>query len=269
MLRIGGRPTDIVVPVGGKYSTFCKNLESAGVTRCEYLEEAGKSPRFLSSFALLQEKLGSVSLEGLLLPGSYRVRLKFLDSSCETCDPEPVLRHNAEAFLRAVLPVTLKRLRPLEERHGLSVYQQIILASIVEKEAVANQDYDRVAAVFLRRLRRNMPLGSCPAVEYALGFHRPFLLFRDIRIRSPYNLYVKKGLPPGPIAFFSDQALQGVLYPADSDDLFFVYDWTLQKLLFASHYSLHEKNAEQARKNYIQKFGRKNLYRADYDRFYK
>lgn len=232
------------------------------------LERAGQSDEFKRARDALQSKIGRFQLEGLLIPGTYRVRLQSSDPRCLSCD-EPMYQRNAVALLKAMLPATLKRLESMKERHGLSIYEQIILASIVEKEAVSNADYDRVAAVFLRRLQRNMPLGSCPAVEYALGFHRPFLLFKDIRIRSPYNLYVNRGLPPGPIAFFTSGALAGVENPATTDDLFFVYDWTLSKLFFANRYSFHEKNAERARKNYIEKFGRRSLYRADYDRFYE
>jgi UPF0755 protein len=70
----------------------------------------------------------------------------------------------------------------------------------VEKESVKKENFEEVASVFFNRMRTGQTLGSCPTVEYALGYHRPFLLESDVRIQSPYNVYRNKGLPPTPIA---------------------------------------------------------------------
>jgi len=101
----------------------------------------------------------------------------------------------------------LRSVKPVAQ---LTPYQQLILASIVEKEDIAGKNYDLVASVFLNRLTWGDCLASCPTVEYALGYHRAFLTRYDISIPSPYNVYLRKGLPPTPICFFSDRALQAV-----------------------------------------------------------
>ena len=152
---------------------------------------------------------------------------------------------------------------------SLSLRQRIILASIVEKEAVSNRNYPEVASVFLNRLDRSMVLGSCPTVEYGLGYHRPFLLFDDLELQSDYNVYKRAGLPPGAIAQFSDDAYRAVLRPANTEDIFFVYDWTTGALHFAVEYRDHKRNAADARKNFIQKYGREQMYRRFNNLYYE
>ncbi|MEQ9365924.1 MAG: endolytic transglycosylase MltG [Leptospirales bacterium] len=199
--------------------------------------------------------------EGLFVPGRYT------RESGESVDD----------LIRRLLEATGRRLR----RGGISVadynipglefnaYRQMTLASIVEKEAASNRGYEGVAAVFLNRLRENEVLGSCPTVEYALGYHRPFLLFKDLELKSPYNAYKRRGLPPTPIAFFSDEAFAAVREPIDSAAYFFVYDWTTGDLIFADDYGAHKRNARGARERFIAKFGKETLYKKYDGLFYE
>lgn len=206
--------------------------------------------------------------EGMFVPGSYAIELP-----AEIAIQSPQVR--ARYLIMQLLERTERRLaekrvnESSSSSSGLDAYEQMILASIVEKEAVSNRDYDKVASVFLNRLRKNQPLGSCPTVEYALGFHRPFLLFKDLELDSPYNVYVRKGLPPTPIAFFSDGALAAALQPAQTDYFFFVYDWTTRNLVFTAEYADHKRNAQTARENFIQHYGRDVMYKAFPDKFYE
>lgn len=153
--------------------------------------------------------------------------------------------------------------------HSLDRRQRVILASIVEKEAVSNQQYERVASAFLNRLSTGQVLGSCPTVEYGLGYHRPFLLFKDLELQSDYNVYRRPGLPPGPVAQFSDDAYRAVLNPARTRDVFFVYDWTSGQLHFAVEYREHKNNAARARKNFIERYGKDMMYRRFDDLYYE
>ncbi len=176
---------------------------------------------------------------------------------------------NAGKIIRRLVQESTWNLDDVSQFNGLRGYEQLVLASIIEKEAVANRDYERVASVFYNRLKMGSQLASCPAVEYALGYHRPFLKREDIRIDSPYNLYTRGGLPPTPISFFGEEALNAVKKPLESNLLYFVYDWTLSRLTFAAAYQEHLENARRARENYTKMYGANALYRIHYDKYYE
>ncbi|MBN2691162.1 MAG: endolytic transglycosylase MltG [Burkholderiaceae bacterium] len=101
--------------------------------------------------------------------------------------------------------------------------QALILASIIEKETGNPQDRDKVAAVFINRLRAGMPLQSDPTVIYGMGArYQGNLTKRDLQTLTPYNTYLIKGLPPAPIALPGESALQAALHPAPIKALYFV-----------------------------------------------
>lgn len=104
-----------------------------------------------------------------------------------------------------------------------SPYEALILASIVEKETANNDEYVRIASVFVSRLEKGMLLQADPAVIYGLG--EKFdgdLRKRDLNSDTPYNTYLHKGLPPTPIAMPSERSIAAVLRPEPGDDLYFV-----------------------------------------------
>ncbi|HEX6941017.1 MAG TPA: endolytic transglycosylase MltG [Longimicrobiales bacterium] len=107
---------------------------------------------------------------------------------------------------------------------GMTEREVVTLASIVEKEAKVREEMPLIAAVYHNRLRIGYPLQADPTVQYALGEHQTRLLYDHINsvADNPYNTYHHAGLPPGPIASPSEQALDAALYPADVKYLYFV-----------------------------------------------
>ncbi len=112
--------------------------------------------------------------------------------------------------------------------HGLTVYQAVTLASIVERETVSEEEMPVIASVFYNRLAAGMKLESDPTVQYALGYNAAQgtwwtnpLRLTDLKIDSPYNTYVYSGLPPAPIANPGPAALQAVAFPANTKYLYF------------------------------------------------
>ncbi|NOX96270.1 MAG: endolytic transglycosylase MltG [Alphaproteobacteria bacterium] len=107
--------------------------------------------------------------------------------------------------------------------------EAIILASIVEKETSVSGERSRIAAVFVNRLKRGMRLESDPTIIYGLTGGEPLgrgLRQSELRRETPYNTYIIRGLPPTPIGNPGKAAIEAVLQPAETDDLFFVADGT-------------------------------------------
>jgi UPF0755 protein len=116
----------------------------------------------------------------------------------------------------------INEIKPRMENTSLTFDEVINLASIVEKEALLDEERDEVAKVFLNRLDINMKLQSCATVNYANGVWKERLTYEDIEIDSPYNTYIIEGLPPTPINSPGKVSIISVLEPADVDYLFFV-----------------------------------------------
>lgn len=98
----------------------------------------------------------------------------------------------------------------------------VTMASIVEKEARVPEERPVIAAVYYNRLRRGMLLQADPTVQYALGHHVGRVLYKDLTVESPYNTYVHKGLPPGPVASPGAASLAAAANPANVPYLYFV-----------------------------------------------
>ena len=123
----------------------------------------------------------------------------------------------------------------------------IILASIVEKEAIADNERPIIAGIFLNRLAKGMKLESCSTVLYAMGINKERLTFKDLKFDSPYNTYKYKGLPPGPICNPGAESIDAVLYPQQTDSLFFVSKGNGTHY-FSSTFEQHVKNKIESKK---------------------
>jgi UPF0755 protein len=114
------------------------------------------------------------------------------------------------------------------ENSGLSLFEGVTLASIVQREAVVEEEQSLIASVFLNRLRTGIKLDSDPTVQYALGLQEGQntwwpnpLNEEDLMVDSLYNTYLYPGLPPGPIANPGLSAIQAVAFPDESPYFYF------------------------------------------------
>jgi UPF0755 protein len=149
-------------------------------------------------------------LEGYLFPDTYR--FMYGTSAREA------VRDMVRRFENIWEPAWDSRVAEM----GMSRHAVITLASIVEKEARLAEERPVIAAVYHNRLRQGMPLQADPTVQYAIGEHRTRVLYRDLKIDSPYNTYRNRGLPPGPIASPGRASIEAALFPANVPYRYFV-----------------------------------------------
>lgn len=148
------------------------------------------------------------NLEGYLFPDTYRFPVG--ESG------EQIAQRMVGNFDKLVARATERG------RSGRSLRDIVIVASLVEREARVERDRARIAGVITNRLRRGMRLQIDATVQYARGQHKSRLLFRDLKIESPYNTYKIAGLPPGPICNPGLPSLRAALSPETHPFLFYV-----------------------------------------------
>jgi UPF0755 protein len=167
-----------------------------------------------SRYSFLAARPAGASLEGFLFPDTYRVPT--------TATPQEIIGLMLDNWGTRV-PQNMRENLP----EGISLYQALIVASIVEREAAIDSERSTIAGVYYNRLRGNPPLmlQSDPTVQYAVGKEGnwwPIVQPADLRVNSPYNTYQVTGLPPGPICNPSLKSIQAAFAPAQTDYLFFV-----------------------------------------------
>ena len=151
------------------------------------------------------------SLEGYLFPDTYT-----FDKSASA---KEIIQKMAKTFLKkGMRPGYKKRAQEL----GFDFNQIVTLASIIEKETGQASERRKISSVFHNRLKKNMRLQSDPTVIYAIPNFDGNIHKRDLSIKSPYNTYKVKGLPPGPIANPGHASINAALFPETSKHLYFV-----------------------------------------------
>ncbi len=152
----------------------------------------------------------SKKLEGYLFPNTY-----FLPPQTDENEVIKTLNNEFNKYWTKEKEDRLQRI-------NMSKKDVVILASIVEREAVSDNERPVIAGVFINRLKKRMRLESCATVLYAMGENKERLTYADLEFQSPYNTYRHFGLPPAPICNPGAKALDAVLYPAITNSLYFV-----------------------------------------------
>ena len=155
-------------------------------------------------------RLEGDSLEGYLFPDTYRLTRGLSE--------EAIVQRMARRFQEVFGPEEQARARALE----MSALEVVTLASLIEREAHVPEERPVISAVFHNRLRRGMPLQSDPTVMYGLSRFSGRLTKANLQAPSPYNTYLRQGLPPGPIANPGRASIMAALYPVSSRYLYFV-----------------------------------------------
>jgi len=200
---------EVTLPEGLRLDEIATRFDDAGVTDAALFLARARDGAFARSLGLEAD-----SFEGYAYPETYRFR--------RHTQPEEVLERMLAEFNRRLTPSD--RLA-LSNSH-LTLHEVVTLASIVEKESAQVDERPLIAGVYRNRLRLRMRLQSDPTVIYGIvqtkGYFDGDIRSHDLRDDTVWNTYTRNGLPPGPIASPSIEAIRAVLFPADVPYLYFV-----------------------------------------------
>jgi UPF0755 protein len=206
----------VTIPEGWRVEQIAEMLaEKVSVDADQFLDLV-QGGRF--NYQFLQDRPPGATLEGFLFPDTYYL---------------PV-QPTADDIIERMLAVFDQRftvgMRQMAVEREMTIYEVVTLASIVEREAVVAEERPIIAGVFLNRLEAGMNLDACPTVQYALGYQEdtgqwwktPLTLEELEQVNSPYNTYLHRGLPPGPICNPGLASMLAVLQPVETDYLYFL-----------------------------------------------
>ena len=209
---ISGKTTTIkfTIPEGFGIKEIAERLSDEGLVDKEKFLKLAKD---YAPYDYVEHKENvRYAAEGFLFPDTYEIH--------SDVSEKDIMDMMAQDFDQRLT----KKLRDRAEEMHLSIYDLVTLASLVEKEARYEEDRPIIAQVFFKRLRIGMPLQSDTTLQYLLDAPKEDVTIADTKMESPYNTYQNYGLPPGPIASPGMAAIEAVLYPADTDYLYFVAD---------------------------------------------
>jgi UPF0755 protein len=196
---------EVTVNPGANLYDVAELLEEKNLVAAETFLASAASPAVLRRLEIPGE-----SVEGYLFPESYIF--------VKPVTPEEILEFMVRQFRRKVPPDAVKRAKEA----GLSLHQVVTIASIIEKETGVEGEKPIVSAVIRNRLDLGMPLQMDPTVIYGVKRFDGTVTRKDLRTEGPYNTYLNRGLPPGPISNPGASALDAALTPSKAEYLFFV-----------------------------------------------
>lgn len=233
------QPIEVTFVEGQRAEEFGAALEEAGYPNGQQVfMDALESPEVRERWDFLADVPEDGSINGFLFPNTYTVSTDWTG--------EDIVNRMLEEFDAQVSEETREQLAD----QGLSIYDAVTVASIVEREAVVTEERPIIAAVYLNRIEEGMMLQADPTVQYAVGepgnwWPAP-LTNEQLEVDSPYNTYTTEGLPPGPISNPGIASIQAVAQPADVNYLFlFATQDGSGEHVFAETYEEHQENVCQ------------------------
>lgn len=204
----------------------------------EKLEKKGfLSKKTFYSYVFNKENVEKFGLKGSSFEGYFPPETYYLRKDADI-----------QQIIKSFLKIFNKRYQPvLKNTNGLSDYEIMIIASLVEKETSVPEEKPIIAGIIIKRLKKGMKLQIDPTVIYALKLQGKWygkLEKKDMKVDSPYNTYLNSGLPPTPISSFSLQTLKSVINYKETDFLYF-FSKDGKRHIFSRSYKEHLKNIKK------------------------
>jgi UPF0755 protein len=234
----------LTVPEGYTVKQIAEKVnQQFGVDANEFLVAAEQHTGFKASvFSQIpdQPQLRN-RLEGYLFPETYEWRA---DIKVEDMIDKMMLELDNKL---ASLPSNWQQTM---EARGQSLHQMLTIASLIEREAVLDEERPIISGIIQNRLQKKMELQIDATVQYLFDKPKDRLFEKDLQVDSPYNTYNHKGLPPGPIASPSLASIKAAIFPVESPYFFYVTKKDGTKAhYFAETYDQHQKNNALSKKN--------------------
>ena len=201
--RVKGYP--VMIPEGFTMRRIADRLAEKGIVDRDRFMAVATDPAFLMS-----QGIEGGSAEGYLFPDTYIFS--------RAVEEERVIRFMLDQLRRRLTGNMILRMDQLDMTMG----EVLTLASIIEKEGGPPDEKPLISAVFHNRLERGMKLQSDPTIIYGMDDFDGNLKREDLKMDTPYNTYIIRGLPPGPICSPGLEAITAALYPAEVNYLYFV-----------------------------------------------
>ncbi|MDI6744535.1 MAG: endolytic transglycosylase MltG [Thermodesulfovibrionales bacterium] len=196
---------DITIVEGDSLLEIGEKLAETNIIDREGFEELSKDKSFLRSY-----NIDAPSIEGYIFPDTYKL-------------PKGIEPENALGMMiNSLREKYSDKLKERAAQLGFSEKEVLTLASIIEKEAIINSERPLISAVYHNRLKKRMQLQADPTAIYGIKRSGERITMSDLKKKTPYNTYIIKGLPPGPIASPSIKSITAALYPADVPYIYFV-----------------------------------------------
>ena len=197
----------------------------------DFLKNAREPQRFHEKYQFLQDE-NIKTLEGYLFPDTY-----FFSKEINT---EGIIEKMLDNFNKKLT----ESLREEIKSQGKTISEIITMASILEMEVRNKNDREVVSGIFWNRIKNRQPLQSDITLTYVLGVKKKQYSIEDTKADSPYNTYLNKGLPPGPISNPGMDAIIAALHPKATEYSYFLSDPDTGETVFAKTFEEHKKNKE-------------------------
>lgn len=229
----------ITIPEGKSIKEMADIFESHHICNADdFIAETKKISDYKKKYSILSSypdnASGRTPMEGYLFADTYNLN-SHTDASIVV---GRMLQNTQDKFTDTML-------KQIKDQNK-TVDQVITLASVVQKEAKHDSDMPKMASVFYNRIAANMPLQSDATVVYALGGKKEELSNSDLKTKSPYNTYVNKGLPVGPICSPGVTAIKAAISPENTKYYYFVSNTKTGKTYYAQTYDEHQANVKKA-----------------------
>lgn len=226
--KIAYQEKSITIIEGWKLSDVASYLEASGVVSATDFSAAAKIDNWRDQYDFLADKKVT-SLEGFIFPDTYRIY--------DDATAKDIVKKALDNFNNKLTSQMLSDIA----KSGHSLLQIVTMASIIEREALYDEDRAMIADIFWKRIEAGIGLQSDATVNYVTGKKTSRPSYTDLQVDSPYNTYKYRGLTPGPISNPGMASIKAAIYPTTNPYYFFLTDDT-GRAHFGKTYADHQAN---------------------------